>query len=184
MSEALLSVRDLRVEFATRRGPLVALDGVSFDIAPGEVLGMVGESGAGKSLTGLSIIGLLDPPGRMVGGEIALNGAGVAEGAPADIEGDAPVEADDVGPSLTHGGKQRGSIDTEVDDGDAERLDVADERGGGREGVLAVVGGGERADPGVEDLDDVGAGFDLLGGVFGEDGDELVHEDGPGVREW
>ena len=75
MSEALLSVRDLRVEFATRRGPLVALDGVSFDIAPGEVLGMVGESGAGKSLTGLSIIGLLDPPGRMVGGEIALNGA-------------------------------------------------------------------------------------------------------------
>jgi peptide/nickel transport system ATP-binding protein len=75
MSDALLSVRELRVEFATRRGPLVALDGVSFDIAPGEILGMVGESGAGKSLTGLSIIGLLDPPGRIVGGEIRLNGA-------------------------------------------------------------------------------------------------------------
>jgi len=75
MSEALLSVRDLRVEFATRRGKLVALDGVSFDIAPGEILGMVGESGAGKSLTGLSIINQLDPPGSVVAGEIRLNGA-------------------------------------------------------------------------------------------------------------
>ena len=74
MSAALLSVRDLRVEFATRRGPLIALDGVSFDIAPGEVLGVVGESGAGKTLTGLAIIGLLDPPGRVAGGEIKLNG--------------------------------------------------------------------------------------------------------------
>jgi peptide/nickel transport system ATP-binding protein len=71
---ALLSVRDLRVEFATRKGPLVALDGVSFEIAPGEVLGVVGESGAGKSLTGLAIIGLLDPPGRIAGGEIRLDG--------------------------------------------------------------------------------------------------------------
>ena len=72
---ALLSVRDLRVEFATRRGPLVALDGVSFEIAPGEILGVVGESGAGKSLTGLAIINLLDPPGRIAGGEIRLDGA-------------------------------------------------------------------------------------------------------------
>ena len=74
MTGALLSVRDLRVEFATRRGPLVALDGVSFEIAPGEVLGIVGESGAGKSLTGLAIIGLLDPPGRIASGEIRLDG--------------------------------------------------------------------------------------------------------------
>jgi len=72
---ALLSVRDLRVEFVTRKGPLVALDGISFDIAPGEVLGMVGESGAGKSLTGLAIINLLDPPGRIAGGEIRLEGS-------------------------------------------------------------------------------------------------------------
>src|SRR5579863_3035918 len=72
MTGALLSVRDLKVEFATRRGPLTALDGVSFDIGPGEVLGVVGESGAGKSLTGLAIIGLLDPPGRIAGGEIRL----------------------------------------------------------------------------------------------------------------
>ena len=75
MTGALLSVRDLEVEFATRKGPLVALDGVSFEIAPGEVLGVVGESGAGKSLTGLAIIGLLDPPGRIAGGEIRLDGA-------------------------------------------------------------------------------------------------------------
>jgi peptide/nickel transport system ATP-binding protein len=74
MTGPLLSVRDLRVEFAAREGPLVALDGVSFDIAPGEVLGVVGESGAGKSLTGLAIIGLLDPPGRIAGGEISLDG--------------------------------------------------------------------------------------------------------------
>jgi peptide/nickel transport system ATP-binding protein len=70
----LLEVRDLRVQFPTRRGVLTALDGVSFDIAPGEVLGVVGESGAGKSMTGAAIIGLLEPPGRIAGGEILLNG--------------------------------------------------------------------------------------------------------------
>ena len=70
----LLSVRDLVVEFPTRRGTLRALDKVSFDIGPGEVLGMVGESGAGKSLTGAAIIGLLEPPGRIAGGEIRLQG--------------------------------------------------------------------------------------------------------------
>jgi peptide/nickel transport system ATP-binding protein len=52
MSEPLLSVRGLTVEFPTRHGILTALDDISFDIAPGEVLGMVGESGAGKSITG------------------------------------------------------------------------------------------------------------------------------------
>ena len=63
MTEPLLSVRNLRVEFPTRRGTLVAVDDLSFDIAPGEILGVVGESGAGKSLTGMAIIGLLEPPG-------------------------------------------------------------------------------------------------------------------------
>jgi peptide/nickel transport system ATP-binding protein len=76
MTEAspLLAVRNLRVEFNTRRGTLVAVDDVSFDIAPGEVLGVVGESGAGKSITGTAIIGLLDPPGRIAGGEVWLEG--------------------------------------------------------------------------------------------------------------
>ncbi len=72
--EPLLVVDRLRVEFPTRRGTLVAVSDISFSIAPGEVLGVVGESGAGKSLTGAAIIGLLDPPGRIAGGEIRLLG--------------------------------------------------------------------------------------------------------------
>jgi peptide/nickel transport system ATP-binding protein len=70
----ILEVENLRVEFPTRRGPLVALDSVSFSIEPGEVLGVVGESGAGKSITGLAVIGLLEPPGRIAGGEVILEG--------------------------------------------------------------------------------------------------------------
>ncbi len=71
-SVPVLSVRRLRVEFPNRRGTLVAVDDISFDIAAGEVLGVVGESGAGKSMTGTAVIGLLEPPGRIAGGEIWL----------------------------------------------------------------------------------------------------------------
>jgi len=74
MTDALLEVRNLRVEFNTRRGTLVAVDDLSFEIAPGEVLGVVGESGAGKSITGSAIIGLLEPLGRIAAGEIVLEG--------------------------------------------------------------------------------------------------------------
>ena len=90
MTDPLLSVRDLKVKFVTRKGPLTALDGVSFAIAPGEALGVVGELGAGKSLTGLAIIGLLDPPGRIAGGEISLAGERIDNLPPArmrDIRG-------------------------------------------------------------------------------------------------
>lgn len=74
MSAPILSVENLRIVFDTRHGELTAIDGVSLDIAPGEILGVVGESGAGKSLTGTAIIGLLDPPGRIAGGAIRLEG--------------------------------------------------------------------------------------------------------------
>jgi peptide/nickel transport system ATP-binding protein len=70
----LLQVQDLVVEFPTRRGTLRALDRISFDISPGEILGVVGESGAGKSLTGAAIIGLLEPPGRIASGQVVLEG--------------------------------------------------------------------------------------------------------------
>jgi peptide/nickel transport system ATP-binding protein len=70
----ILEVEGLTVQFPTRRGTLTAVDRVSFAIAPGEVLGVVGESGAGKSITGLAIIGLLEPPGRIASGEVRLEG--------------------------------------------------------------------------------------------------------------
>jgi peptide/nickel transport system ATP-binding protein len=70
----ILEVEGLTVQFPTRRGTLTALDRVSFSIAPGEVLGVVGESGAGKSITGLAVIGLLEPPGRIAAGEVRLEG--------------------------------------------------------------------------------------------------------------
>ena len=71
---SLLEVKNLVVEFPGRRGTLRALDDISFSIAPGEILGVVGESGAGKSLTGAAIIGLLEPPGRVASGQILLEG--------------------------------------------------------------------------------------------------------------
>ena len=71
---ALLEISDLKVEFPTRRGTLVAVNGVTFNIEPGQVLGLVGESGAGKSMTGNAIIGLLEAPGRIAGGTIVLDG--------------------------------------------------------------------------------------------------------------
>lgn len=72
---SLLQVKNLVVEFPGRRGTLRALDDISFEIAPGEILGVVGESGAGKSLTGAAIIGLLEPPGRIGSGQILLEGS-------------------------------------------------------------------------------------------------------------
>ncbi len=73
-ARTLLSIDRLSVVFDGRHGAVTALDEVSFDIAAGEILGVVGESGAGKSLTGTAVIGLLDPPGRLSGGAITLDG--------------------------------------------------------------------------------------------------------------
>ena len=71
----LLSVRNLKVLFATEQGTVTAVDDLSFDVGAGEVLGLVGESGCGKSVTALSILGLLpNPPGRIGGGQILFRG--------------------------------------------------------------------------------------------------------------
>ncbi len=74
MSTPTLEVAGLQTHFLTRDGVLKAVDGVDFALGPGEVLGLVGESGSGKSVTGFSIIGLVDPPGRIVGGSILYRG--------------------------------------------------------------------------------------------------------------
>jgi peptide/nickel transport system ATP-binding protein len=82
---SLIEVRDLATHFMTRAGVVKAVDGVSFDVAAGEVVGLVGESGSGKSVTGLSILGLIDPPGRIVAGSIKLAGQELVGLAPADL---------------------------------------------------------------------------------------------------
>src|SRR3954467_12151962 len=71
---ALLEVRDLKTHFATRAGLVKSVDGVSFNINEGELLGLVGESGCGKSITALSIMRLISAPGKIVGGSIKFKG--------------------------------------------------------------------------------------------------------------
>ena len=82
--EPILEVRDLRVQYPTRRGLFTAVDDVSFDVHPGEVLGLVGESGAGKSTIGSAITQLLDFPGHIAAGSIRLRGEGELVGRPED----------------------------------------------------------------------------------------------------
>ena len=81
----ILSVRDLKTHFFTREGVVQAVDGVGFDLGPGQVLGIVGESGCGKSVTALSILGIVEHPGRIVDGRILLRPA--QGGPPVDLAG-------------------------------------------------------------------------------------------------
>lgn len=74
MSEVLLEVRDLKTWFHTFKGVVKAVDGVSFSLRKGAILGIVGESGGGKSITGFSILKLIDPPGRFEGGQVLFEG--------------------------------------------------------------------------------------------------------------
>jgi oligopeptide/dipeptide ABC transporter ATP-binding protein len=74
LAHNVLSVRDLRTEFRSSSGTVAAVRGVSFDLAHGQRVAIVGESGSGKSALALSILGLIEPPGRMLGGEVHLNG--------------------------------------------------------------------------------------------------------------
>ena len=93
----VLEVENLATHFALREGLVKAVDGVSFSIAPGEVLGLVGESGSGKSVTGFSIMGLVDPPGRVVEGSIRLEGrelVGLSESEMRGLRGRRPGVAD------------------------------------------------------------------------------------------
>ncbi|CAJ0803121.1 Oligopeptide transport ATP-binding protein OppD [Ralstonia psammae] len=80
-----LEVRNLRTHFFTRDGVLPAVDDVSFSLARGRILGLVGESGSGKSVTGFSIMGLVDPPGRVVGGEILYQGRDLTKLVPREL---------------------------------------------------------------------------------------------------
>ncbi|MGJ8547154.1 MAG: ABC transporter ATP-binding protein [Sulfitobacter sp.] len=84
MTQTVLSIRNLSVEIPTRHGILRPVDNVSYDIAKGEILGVVGESGAGKSMAGNAVIGLLSPPAHIASGEIWLNGTRIDQ-----LKGDA-----------------------------------------------------------------------------------------------
>jgi oligopeptide/dipeptide ABC transporter ATP-binding protein len=81
----LLEVRGLRTQFNTRAGVLPVVDGVSFTLGRGKVLGLVGESGSGKSVTGFSIMGLVDAPGKVVGGEVLFKGRDLTQMKPSDL---------------------------------------------------------------------------------------------------
>lgn len=74
MSEPILSVRELQVQYETSRGPVNACNQVSFDLQKGETLGLVGESGSGKTTLGMALVGMIQKPGRIVGGEVWLDG--------------------------------------------------------------------------------------------------------------
>ena len=82
---ALLSVTDLRVEFGTERGTVYAVNGISFEVSNGETLGIVGESGCGKSVTSLALLGLLARTGRVTSGEAMFDGRDLLQMSDGDL---------------------------------------------------------------------------------------------------
>jgi oligopeptide/dipeptide ABC transporter ATP-binding protein len=90
----ILEVEGLRTHFFTRRGVVKAVDDVSFSLRRGEIMGLVGESGAGKSITGFSILRLIDPPGRIVAGRIRFDGEDLLQKSEAEM---AQIRGDRIG---------------------------------------------------------------------------------------
>lgn len=85
-TDVVLQVRDLTVQYLTSRGPVSAVNQVSFDLKKGEILGLVGESGSGKTTLAMTLVGMIRPPGRVVGGEILLDGRDLARLSPREIK--------------------------------------------------------------------------------------------------
>src|SRR5256886_6175694 len=89
----LLEVKNLATHFPTRAGLVRAVDGVSFYLDRGELLGLVGESGCGKSITALSIMRLISPPGKIVSGEILFDGKNLLKLSDAEMR---EIRGDDI----------------------------------------------------------------------------------------
>jgi oligopeptide/dipeptide ABC transporter ATP-binding protein len=113
-SEALLQVKKLRTVFRTQKETIHAVDGISFDIQPGETVGLVGESGSGKSVTARSILGLVDPPGRVESGEIWFKGQNLVETGWKEHRGDIAIVFQDplnsINPVYTVGNQIREAL--------------------------------------------------------------------------
>ena len=113
-SEALLEVEELRTVFRTGKETVHAVDGVSFDIHPGETVGLVGESGSGKSVTARSILGLVDSPGRVEDGEIRFRGENLVETGWDEHRGDIAIVFQDplnsINPVYTVGNQIREAL--------------------------------------------------------------------------
>ena len=132
----LLRVRNLRTSYFPRHGEVRAVDGATFDLDGGECLCLVGESGSGKAATALSILGLIDPPGRVLGGEIILKGANLLDLPPERMR---EVRARDIGAVFQHPQPAMNPV-LRVGDQIAERLLLTMGRGEAEARALELMG--------------------------------------------